>query len=79
MVYISLREVINQFKLLQAVIITLYCETKAWEFLIFGIIYWSCPWLNSNLIRKTVINILLWNFFEANWLLFHRNLYIFLF
>lgn len=62
MVYISLREVINLFKLLQTVIITLYCETKAWEFLIFGIIYWSCPWLNSNLIRKTVINILLWNF-----------------
>lgn len=80
MVYISLREVINLFKLLQTVIITLYCESKAWEFLIFGIIYWSCPWFNSNLIRKTVINILLWIFFlEANWLLFHRNLYIFLF
>lgn len=29
MVYISLREVINLFKLLQTVIITLYCENKA--------------------------------------------------
>lgn len=29
MVYISLREVINMFKLLQTVIITLFCETKA--------------------------------------------------
>lgn len=79
MVYISLREVINLFKLLQTVIITLYCENKAWEFLIFRIIYWSCPWFNSNLIRKTVINNLWIFFLEANWLLFHRNLYIFLF
>ena len=29
MVYISLREVINLFKLLYTLIITLYCETKA--------------------------------------------------
>lgn len=28
-VHISLREVINLFKLLQTVIITLFCETKA--------------------------------------------------
>lgn len=63
MVYISLRGVINLCTLLQTVTITLFCETKAWKFLIFGIIYWSCPWLSSNLIKKTVINILLWIFF----------------
>lgn len=78
MVDISLRQAIKLIELLQTVIIILDCETQAWEFLIFGIIYWSCPRLNSNLTRKIVINILLWNFFEANWLLFRRNLYIFL-